>query len=213
MTLMRTLPHPHTWLSLCCTVMFTSVFGQGGQINGNFSTDAQYYNDDEQIGAIAPAARFANNAWANINYTHGPFRAGVRLENYAPALLGYPAGLAYRGTGIGYRYITFTKEDLEVTVGNFYEQFGQGLAFRSYEERYLGVDNAMDGVRLKFMPDTGIYLKAFIGTQRLAFEDGFTKAPDLCVVWMGRSVWSRHFPGPCPSGWKRDGTWSSAGVS
>ncbi len=53
------------------------------------------------------------------------------------------------GSGVGYRYVKFTVSDLEVTAGNFFEQFGQGLIFRSYEERYLGVDNAMDGFRLE----------------------------------------------------------------
>jgi len=112
-----------------------------------------------------------------VNYasTNGLFKAGLRFEAYEPALLGYPAGQAYRGSGIGYRYVTFAKYGLEVTAGNFYEQFGQGLSFRSYEERYLGVDNSMDGVRLKFMPDTGIYIKGFIGQQRFGFENGATK--------------------------------------
>jgi hypothetical protein len=41
------------------------------------------------------------------------------------------------GSGIGYRYVTYRKDDLEATVGNFFEQFGSGTIFRSYEERYL----------------------------------------------------------------------------
>ena len=36
---------------------------------------------------------------------------------------------------------------IDVTIGNFYDQFGSGLVFRSYEERNLGIDNAMDGFR------------------------------------------------------------------
>ncbi|MCL4282895.1 MAG: hypothetical protein KJZ58_11595 [Flavobacteriales bacterium] len=147
----------------------------GGQLHGNFSMDGQLYQDDEQIGAVKPPSDFGLNAWTNLNYRTDLFDAGIRLESYQPSLLGYPAGQAYSGSGLGYRYISFRKDGLEVTAGNFYEQFGQGLAFRSYEERYLGVDNAMDGVRVKFMPDTGIYLKGIIGTQRLAFSDGFTK--------------------------------------
>lgn len=147
----------------------------GGQIHGNFSVDGQLYNDDEEIGAVKPPADFGLNSWSNLMYRNNNFEAGIRLESYEPALLGYPAGQAYSGTGVGFRYATFRKDDLEITAGNFYEQFGQGLAFRSYEERYLGVDNAMDGVRVKFSPDTGIFLKGFVGTQRLAFNNGFTK--------------------------------------
>lgn len=150
---------------------------EGGQIHGNFSMDGQLYNDDEEIGAVKPPADFGYNAWTNLNYRNGKgnFDAGLRLESYEPALLGYPAGAAYKGSGIGYRYATFRADGLEITAGNFYEQFGQGLAFRSYEERALGVDNAMDGVRVKFSPDTGIYLKGIIGTQRLAFDKGNTQ--------------------------------------
>lgn len=176
----------------------TPTHAQEGQVHGNFSTDGQYYNDDEQIGAVAPRQTYALNAWANINYTNGPFKAGIRLENYTPPLLGYPAGQAYTGAGVGYRFASFTKDDLEVTVGNFYEQFGQGLAFRTYEERYLGVDNAMDGVRLKFMPDTGIYLKGIIGQQRLAFDNGFTKGVGIVRGIDGEISLTEAFPRTFP---------------
>lgn len=157
------------------------VAQDGGQIHGNFSLDGQLYNDDRQIGAVKPPADFGLNSWTNLNYRNagGNFDAGLRFESYEPALLGYPAGQPYKGSGLGYRYATFRKDGLEVTAGNFYEQFGQGLAFRSYEERALGVDNAMDGVRVKFSPDTGIFLKGIIGTQRLAFDKGFTQGAGI----------------------------------
>lgn len=165
---------PFAALALCLSGGLMAQEG-GGQIHGNFSMDGQLYSDDEQIGAEKPPSDFGFNAWTNLNYRNGPFEAGMRFESYEPALLGYPAGQPYKGTGIGYRYATFRKDGLEVTAGNFYEQFGQGLAFRTYEERSLGVDNAMDGVRLKFSPSTGIYLKGIIGTQRLAFDKGTTQ--------------------------------------
>ncbi|MBL7954847.1 MAG: hypothetical protein JNJ91_07385 [Flavobacteriales bacterium] len=151
----------------------------GGQIHGNFSTDAQYYNVDSAIGAVVPPQRLAANAWANLIYTNGPFEAGGRFESYTPALAGYPAGVPYSGSGIGYRYARYKQSDLEVTVGNFFEQFGQGMIFRSYEERYLGVDNAMDGIRLKYQPIRGLYLKGFIGQQRLNFVNEAVKGPGV----------------------------------
>ncbi len=149
----------------------------GGQVHGNFSTDIQYYNEDSAIGAVVLPQRMGANGWGNIIYTNGAFEAGMRFESYTPPLAGYPAGLPYSGTGIGYRYARYTMSDLEVTVGNFFEQFGQGMVFRSYEERYLGVDNAMDGIRVKYRPVPGINLKGFVGQQRLNFANEAVKGP------------------------------------
>ncbi|MFN6117250.1 MAG: DUF6029 family protein [Flavobacteriales bacterium] len=156
---------------------FTTVHAQndGGSLHGNFSTDAQYYLEDSIIGAVMPPQKLAANAWTNLIYTNKNFEAGIRLESYEPALAGYPAGQPYSGTGVGYRYIKYTMADLEVTFGNFFDQFGQGMAFRSYEERYLGVDNAMDGFRVRYKPYPGVYLKGLVGQQRFGFESGFTK--------------------------------------
>lgn len=177
---------------------------ENGQVHGNFSMDGQYYNDDEQIGAEKPQQTWGLNSWGNLNYSSDVFKAGLRFETYEPALLGYPAGSPYKGSGIGYRYVSYSKDELEVTLGNFYEQFGQGLAFRSYEERYLGVDNAMDGIRVKFRPDTGIYLKGFIGEQRLAFDNGFTKGTGIVRGIDGEvslaEAWPRLFTGMAAKG-------------
>ncbi|MCH1533641.1 MAG: DUF6029 family protein, partial [Schleiferiaceae bacterium] len=87
--------------------------------------------------------------------------------------LGFPEG--YRGEGITYRYLQFKQDNLDVTVGSFYEQFGSGMVFRSYEERGLGYDNAMDGVRVKANLAKGVYLKGVLGRQRFYFE----KSPGL----------------------------------
>ena len=161
-----------TLAAAACLIIGSALGQQQGQLHGNFSTDAQYYNEDTDIGAIVPKQRLAYNAWMNLVYTSGAFEAGVRMESYEPALAGYPAGQPYNGSGLGYRYAKYKLSDLEVTAGNFFEQFGQGLVFRSYEERYLGVDNAMDGVRVKYKPFRGVYLKALAGRQRLAFNQG-----------------------------------------
>ncbi|MBK8582052.1 MAG: hypothetical protein IPL86_09525 [Flavobacteriales bacterium] len=191
--------HPTRTLGLALATLALCLSGllhaqDGGQIHGNFSTDGQLYNDDEQIGAVKPPADFGLNSWMNLNYRTGNFEAGARFESYEPALLGYPAGAAYNGTGVGYRYATFRKDGLEVTAGNFYEQFGQGLAFRTYEERALGVDNAMDGLRVKFNPDTGIYLKGIIGTQRFAFDNGTTKGAGIVRGLDGEISLAEAFP-------------------
>lgn len=141
-----------------------------GEIHGNFQTDFQYYNKDSLIGAPIVPEKMLMNGFANLIYTNGPFNAGIRYESYLNALQGFDPN--YRGNGIPFRYANYNNNGLDVTIGNFYEQFGSGLIFRSYEERGLGVDNAMDGFRLKYNPYNGIYIKGLIGKQRLFFSEG-----------------------------------------
>ena len=128
------------------SVFFSSIaFSQGfdqvlsrGEVHGNFQMDMQYYQEDTLIGAQAVAEDVLMNAFANINYTNGNFSAGFRYESYLNTMLGFPTG--YKGNGVGYRYASYTNDDMTVTVGNYYEQFGNGLIFRSYEARGLGYD-------------------------------------------------------------------------
>ncbi len=174
------------------------------QVHGNFSMDAQYYNQDSAISAVVPAQKMGINSWGNIQYSQGNFRAGIRFETYEPALAGYPAGQPYKGTGIGYRYASYTMNDLDITVGNFFEQFGQGMVFRSYEERYLGVDNSMDGVRVKFKPHEGVYLKGVVGRQRLAFDDGYTNGVGIVRGFDAEVSLTELFPGGM-AGWSDKG--------
>jgi len=150
-----------------------SLFGQiniPSSITGNFQIDTQYYLEDSTIGAPFVPEKMLTNGFGNINFMRGNFNAGIRYESYQNALLGFND--KYKGAGITYRFASFKVNDLEVTLGNFYDQFGNGLVFRSYEERGLGLDNAMDGIRLRYNPYSGIYLKGFIGQQRFYFDKG-----------------------------------------
>ena len=140
-----------------------------GEIHGNFQADAQYYNPDSAIGAPTVPQKVLSNGFLNVNYTKGNFKAGFRYESYLDVMQGFDS--RYKGTGIPYRYVTYTVDNLEITAGSFYEQFGSGLILRAYEERGLLFDNALDGVRVKFNPYRGIYLKGFIGQQRFFFQE------------------------------------------
>jgi len=162
-----------TALAVLLSIIYTASYTQNSeeaQIHGNIQTDVQYYNPDTIIGAPPVPEKMLMNGFANINFTKGNFSAGVRYESYLNALLGFPEG--YRGTGIGYRYASYTLDGIEVTAGNFYEQFGSGMILRAYEERGLGYDNAMDGFRVKYNPYRGVYLKGVYGKQRLFFSQG-----------------------------------------
>lgn len=142
----------------------------GGQVHGNVQIDAQYYRNDSTIGAVQPEEEMLMNAFANVIYTNGNFTAGVRYEAYLNPLLGYPQ--RYEGNGFPYRFVQYKKDIVDITAGSFYEQFGSGMILRTYEERLLGVDNALDGFRVKLNLYKGVYVKGVYGKQRVFFEKG-----------------------------------------
>lgn len=148
----------------------TSPAPDYGELHGNFQVDAQYYNPDSAISAPEVPEKVRMNAFANIVYTRGRFSSGARFESYLPALQGFDQ--RYKGVGIPFRYITYDHKGLEITAGNFYEQFGSGMILRAYEERGLGYDNVFDGFRIRYAPTKGIYLKGLIGLQRTFFDRG-----------------------------------------
>lgn len=142
-----------------------------GTLHGNFQFDGQLYVRDKSIdpaGEFYPDDRFRGQGFANFNYSKGFFRAGMRYENYQNPILGFPSG--YKGEGVTYRYLQFAKDNLDITVGNFYEQFGSGMIFRAYEARGLGLDNAMDGLRIRYTPLKGVNLTGVLGKQRVYFD-------------------------------------------
>jgi hypothetical protein len=158
------------FLLFSSVTVFNSTLNAQGQISGNFQLDAQYYLPDSVTNAFEAEEKMRMNGFANFNYTQGNFRAGLRYEAYLNPLGGFLPG--YTGQGIPYRYAGYTADQFDITVGSFYEQFGSGMIFRTYEERTLGYDNAMDGFRVKFNPYKGIYLKGIWGKQRVFFTTG-----------------------------------------
>lgn len=143
-----------------------------GVVSGNVSILWQSYQEDSLIGAVVPPSKTGMNAFSNLIYTQGNFSAGLRYESYLNSVLGFPG--RFKGTGVGYRFARWAdpEKGIDVTVGNFYEQFGNGVILRSYEERNLGLDNALDGCRVILNPIAGVQVKAVYGRQRLDFEDG-----------------------------------------
>lgn len=163
-------------LVLAGTALAAVSFAQDiskGQIHGNFEVDAQYYNPDSAIGAPAVPEKALMNGWGNIIYINGKFSAGVRYENYLNVMQGFDP--RNKGTGIPYRYASYNNDELEITVGSIYEQFGTGLTLRAYEDRGLLYDNALDGMRVRYGGIKGLSLKGVWGKQRTFF----TQAPAI----------------------------------
>ena len=111
----------------------------------------------------------------------GNFSAGLRYESYNPVMQGFDP--RYQGTGIPYRYARYKTGNLDITAGNFYDQFGSGLILRVYEERGLLYDNTLDGFRAIYSPLRGITVKGMIGHQRTFFTEspGVVRAGDIDI--------------------------------
>lgn len=142
-------------------------------ISGNADINTQFYQEDSAIGSPEVPEAVLSNAYLNLNMSYGKFTAGLRYETYLGPLLGYDPRFGQpKSNGIPYRFASYTGDNLELTAGNFYEQFGNGLILRSYFEPALGIDNSIDGFRAIYRPTTGVALKGLIGRQRFYWELG-----------------------------------------
>ncbi|MCI4671389.1 MAG: DUF6029 family protein [Bacteroidia bacterium] len=138
------------------------------RISGSLQSDVQYLITDTIIGATAPRERILSNTFLQVTYDQGPFSAGLRYEAYLNPVLGFDE--RYEGQGIPYRFFSYQGDRLDLTIGNIYDQFGNGLIFRAYQEWNLGIDNSIDGIHLRFRPRKGLEVKGILGTQRKFFD-------------------------------------------
>lgn len=150
----------------------------GGHVTGNIQIDGQTSTKDTIIGASAVEEGLLLNARADILYTNGNFSAGMRFEAYQNPLPGFNA--KYKGQGIANYFASYNGDKLSVTAGTYYEQFGNGMILRAYEDRNLGMDNAILGFKVAVRPIDGITIKGVFGKQRYYWEwgDGLVRGVD-----------------------------------
>lgn len=139
------------------------------RISGDFGFNGMYYIPDTLIGAAKVDSKVRANAFLNVLYSNGGFSAGVRYEYYQFPLIDFEK-IKYKGQGLTYFFADYKNDFIQVTAGNFYEQFGNGLTLRAYEDRQLGIDNSLLGGRIKVTPYRGIYIKGVWGVERKNFE-------------------------------------------
>lgn len=145
-----------------------------GRLTGSFETNSIYYVRDNRTGAIVPDDEFGSNNYLKVDYYNGRFSAGVQAEGYLPALQGYPSGLSK--FGLTNYYVAWTDESFSVTAGTFYDQFGSGLLFRAYEDRTLGMNNALTGARFTYNYKDIVGVKLIWGLPRFGMKFSDTQA-------------------------------------
>ena len=88
----------------------------------------------------------------------------TRAELTQWPMLGYDAN--FGGYGLSHLHLGTTFDWGKITMGDVYGQFGSGMVLRLYEDRALGVDNALRGGKIEVTPYRGIYFTALGGKQR-----------------------------------------------
>lgn len=151
-----------------------------GYLSGNFETNTNVYRDDAKTGAFAPEGNYGSNNYLKLDYYTGKFSAGIQVEGYTPAVVGYPNELS--GFNLSNIYAQWTDEDFSITAGTFYDQFGSGLLFRTWEDRALGLNNAVMGARFTYNYKDIVAFKALWGLPRFGMgvftpNAEYTKTP------------------------------------
>jgi hypothetical protein len=136
----------------------------GVTVHGSVQTNILVPEEDSKIGADKYSDDMLSNTYADLKVLSKYVDAGLRVEYMQQPMPGYEAD--FKGWGVPNIYVKGKYKGLELTAGDFYEQFGNGFILRTYEERSLGIDNSLRGARLKVNSVKGLRLTALGGVQR-----------------------------------------------
>ncbi len=110
---------------------------------------------------------FMSNSYVSAKLRFDKYEMGYRYEDLSQPLPGFESA---KGKGSSNLYFKANFKKLQLTFGSIYEQFGSGMLLRLYEDRTLGIDNALMGAKVIYKPLEAISLKALIGRQRNHFD-------------------------------------------
>ena len=178
-------------------------------VHGSIQSDILIPQEDHKIGTGTYNDWGLTNTYAEVGLTSKHIEAGVRAEYLEHPLPGFNDP-RFNGWGVSNIYVKALGKGFDVTVGDFYDQFGSGFVFRTYEERSLGIDNSIRGARLNVSAVKGANLKLLGGVQRcfwdwdtdawlggadleLNMEQYFKGLADKNITWMiGGSYLMKH---------------------
>ena len=143
-----------------------------GEFSGNFQTNNQFYVRDDRIGATTTQylkEKSSTDAWLFLNYRLKGFNFSMRYDVFNNTPLFNPQE-AYSNQGIGFWQVSKDIDKLNITVGYIYDQFGSGMTFRSFEDRNIGIDFAIQGARVIYTLNENTRFKAITGKQKFRFD-------------------------------------------
>ncbi len=155
-----------------------------GVFSGNFQGSFNIFDIDTNIGVNEKTSpqygteKSSSEGFLYMNYAIYGYTIAARFDLFNNSNLLNPSG-SYSGQGLGFWQISKDIEKLSITAGYFYEQFGSGLVFRSYEDRLIGIDYAVQGVKAKYNITDNFFIKAFTGRQKGFQQNRFGMADPI----------------------------------
>lgn len=144
-----------------------------GAFSGDLMLNGNFFQRDSAIGAagndLYDKYLSGGEGWLSLRYSNYGFTGYLRLDVFNNSNLKDPLK-AMSGFGIGAWSISKEVKGLTITGGYIYDQIGSGILFRSYEDRGLLIDNALEGLHLKYKLTDQITVKAFTGQQKNIFD-------------------------------------------
>lgn len=168
------------------------------QVHGSVQANVFIPDDPDDYSIDKP---IVFNTYGDVGLVSKYVDAGLRFEFAKWPLPQYQELDGYAGWGVPNVYVKGKWKGLELTAGDFYDQFGSGFILRTYEDRALGIDNSLRGGRLKVNSIKGLRFTVLGGVQRhywdwnrhtqvyganaeVFMQDYFKKLADKGVSWM-----------------------------
>ena len=162
-------------LGTCNLALGQSKDSDKGQFSGNLLMTYQKYVRDDSIGASTKVYKentASADAWLFMQYRIKGYSFILRYDAFNNSPLLDPQD-AYTNHGVGFWQINKSVDKLDITMGSFYDQFGTGVLFRAYEQRQIGIDYAIQGMRLKYNINEKWAIKGFAGNQKGNIKNRF----------------------------------------
>ncbi len=140
-----------------------------GSLSGDLQANVNFFNRDTSIAAAGTPQydnlRSGSESWLSLRYAQNDFSAFIRIDGFYNSNL-YNPQTSYNGIGLGALTLSKNIGELTVTGGTIYDQIGSGILFRAYEDRGLLIDNALQGVHVKYKPSDHFSVKGMMGYQK-----------------------------------------------
>ena len=137
----------------------------------SYESNSQWYLNDSKFGDFEEEEHLRTTNFLRLDYTVSDrLTAGIQLESYAPINLLNNSEIYDKDLGLATYYLQYKTKSIDLTLGHYYVQFGNGLILRTWEDRALGINTALFGAKMVFSPNNALRITTLYGKQRKGFS-------------------------------------------